>query len=424
MEEVVILGIDYSNEYTQISFFEENMERPRSVSTINGEPRYVIPTVLCKKNGTSEWCIGEEALHRSLVHEGFMVRDFWGRGIGDRSFLVDGQEMTGSQLFAEFVKALISLTERQLNGKRIAELVYTMDFADKESIDDIIGITANLGFGHNQVSVIRHGESFVYYMLNQPKSLWTNDVALFEFNANYFKYYRMKAQKNRPPYYVTVEEEEIHDFPEADLLGCEEEMKEADTKFLGIIQERFKQGIISCVYLLGTGFAKQWYEQSIRKLCDKRRVFQGQNLFSMGACYCLGERFLQPDGYGTLLLCEGRTLVDITILANVRGKTRQLLLSKAGTNWYHAGAKIECILDDVRTVQLTIFWPITKTSRNILLELEGFPYRPNKTTRIELSIVYLNSRQFAAIVRDKGFGDLFKASGKTVKQVIDIERTL
>ena len=96
-------------------------------------------------------------------------------------------------------------------------------------------------------------------------------------------------------------------------------------------------------------------------------------------------------------------------------------MSKAGTNWYEAGARAEGILDDSKELRLKIVSSLSKSEKEIVIDLRGFPPRPNKTTRIEIVLAYRNDRQCIVVVKDLGFGDFFKSSEEMVKRVIDIE---
>ena len=54
------------------------------------------------------------------------------------------------------------------------------------------------------------------------------------------------------------------------------------------------------------------------------------------------------------------------------------------------------------------------------ISLKDFPERPNKTTRVKITLGYKNDTDFEIIVKDMGFGELFKASGKTVRETVCI----
>lgn len=357
----IVLGIDYSHEYIQISYFNKNMEKPESIGPINDNYKELIPNI-------------ESIINIALEKTGF---------------------------------------------EKISSIVFTMEEFDKELIEDISEVVYELGYRKENIRFLSHMESLFYYIINQPKSLWTNDVALFDFNKDQFKYYLMSVNNRRVPYVVTLEDKDFNNFISSNLLNTEDGMKLADLRFADIIKENINSRLVSAVYLVGSGFKEKWFIESINLLCNKRKVFQGQNLFCSGACYYLYAKDINVENY--LLLCYGRTKVDVNLLISHHGESKDFLLTKAGENLNEASRKIQCILDDTMTIELEVNSPVTKKSRGILIDLEGFPIRQRKTTRIELEISYPNDTQFIVSVKDMGFGDLFKSSDKVVEQIVDLE---
>lgn len=65
----------------------------------------------------------------------------------------------------------------------------------------------------------------------------------------------------------------------------EDKAKEADAMFSKFIESVFDKRIVSSVFLTGEGFENDWYPKSLRVLCNGRRAFIGNNLYSKGACY-------------------------------------------------------------------------------------------------------------------------------------------
>ena len=55
----VYLGIDLNDRYTMISFWQLNMEEPRTISVVMGSEDYQIPTYLAKKHGIGQWFYGQ-----------------------------------------------------------------------------------------------------------------------------------------------------------------------------------------------------------------------------------------------------------------------------------------------------------------------------------------------------------------------------
>ena len=65
----------------------------------------------------------------------------------------------------------------------------------------------------------------------------------------------------------------------------EDKAKEVDEMFCRFIESVFDKRIVSSVFLTGEGFENNWYPKSLRVLCNGRRAFIGNNLYSKGACY-------------------------------------------------------------------------------------------------------------------------------------------
>ena len=74
-------------------------------------------------------------------------------------------------------------------------------------------------------------------------------------------------------------EEKEYAFPEA-----------VDEALLEIAQDACGKGLIGSIFLIGDGFQGDWMKESLRFLCRGRRVFQGNNLFSKGACCGMQEK--------------------------------------------------------------------------------------------------------------------------------------
>ena len=59
-----------------------------------------------------------------------------------------------------------------------------------------------------------------------------------------------------------------------------QDVEELDKYFAEIARVKMKETYISTVYLTGPGFNDKWIEESTRVLCDGRRVFMGQNIYT------------------------------------------------------------------------------------------------------------------------------------------------
>ncbi|MFQ9208181.1 MAG: DUF5716 family protein [Clostridium fessum] len=54
------------------------------------------------------------------------------------------------------------------------------------------------------------------------------------------------------------------------------------------------------------------------------------------------------------------------------------------------------------------------------IPLEGFPKRPDRTTRIEMAFGCTGEDTMIVMIRDLGFGELFPATNRMIKQEVSL----
>ena len=120
-----------------------------------------------------------------------------------------------------------------------------------------------------------------------------------------------------------------------------------------------------------------------------------------------------------MLACRDRitTRVEIAASDNADEEGRYILV-KEGCNWTDAEVNMDFILTDEMCIRLYITPVDTMISREEVIELEGFAKRPPKTTRINLRIHFDSDNKMLIQIRDKGFGEFFRASNKIVSSEI------
>lgn len=418
----IFVSIDLCRDFSQIAYcYSDSMTEPESVSNIPGEQKYLIPTVVGKLNNANEWVIGDDALLRYKRDEAQVSEDILKFILAERNIEIGEKNYSGYDVLKIFIAGLLKLLKNNHHIEKPDYIVVTVEYPDRILVNIIRSVLEDIGFEKECVKVLGHSESLIYYMIFQKKELWVNDVFIFDFTEHQFQIRRLNSVRARLPQPIVVEEMDLSSKYNISMTETEEGKANLDKQFLQLLQELCGKHIVSTVYLTGVGFYKDWMRESIRFLCSKRRVFQGYNLFVKGACYGA----ISEAGIGQALdyqfVCSGRTLVNIDLEIVKGDKIVPVSLSKAGTNWYEAGARAEGILDATREIRLRINSSISKNSKIVTINLMSFPPRPNKTTRIEIILSYRTDRQCIVMVKDLGFGDFFKSSGDMVKEIINIE---
>lgn len=418
---MISVAIDLCRDYSQMTYCMGNMTEPESVTVISGEQKYLIPTVIGKINNTEEWCIGDDALYREKHNEAGISKDILKTILAEKNICIGDKEYSGYEVLKGYFGGLFRILEENHHISKPDRLMVTVEYPDRILVNIIRTVLTDMGFEKDSIKVIGHSESLIYYTIFQKKELWVNDVLVFDFTEHQFLVRRLTTMRARTPKPIVVEKIDLSHKFNISQLETEIGKTELDQKFLEELKLICGKYIISTVYLTGVGFYEKWMRASLDFLCSKRRVFQGYNLFVKGAGYGNLSLCGMGDGNDYQFVCSGRTLVDIELEVEKDNKTIAVMLSKAGTNWYEAGARAEGILDDERFIKLKIVSSISKAAGEVVIDLKSFPQRPNKTTRIEIVLAYRNDRQCIVCVKDMGFGDFFRSSDEIVKKVINIE---
>jgi hypothetical protein len=156
-------------------------------------------------------------------------------------------------------------------------------------------------------------------------------------------------------------------------------------------------------------------------MCRNRRVFKGSNILVKGAVYGAKEFFYIASLEQYLISCKGRTRVKVTMEVKHKERDSFVTLSNIGDYWYQARSKVECILEKPAEAVFEIHDIMNHRNEKFKIDLTEFPQRPSKTTRIEVNFRYVTENRFEIEIKDLGFGEFFKSSGKSVKKEITIE---
>lgn len=421
---VLVAAIDFSEDYSQISYFDGLMREPESFSTLYDEKRYLIPSMLWFDDNSKRVCFGDEAVRCEKTGKGTVVKNMISGFYAGEKVDINGQTYEMDSVIERYISSLISLFKGNAGKGNPKCVVFTIETLDEKMISLLYRIMENQGYEREQISVVSHSESFLYYGLSREKELFANEVVMFDYNKSYFKYRRFMVEKNRHPQIIDmVERDFTDDFP-YEYMESDEGKAKADKLLTDFVQNEFRTHVVSTVYLTGTGFYEDWMKQSLNYICSRRRVFKGYNLYVKGACY----RAMEKAGYvqykDMIFKCYGRTWADIKLMVNRNEKTDEITLSKAGTGWYEAGAKAECITDGDKNIGFIIESPVSGISKGITIDIGSFPKRPPKTTRVEITVRYSDMDKCVISVEDKGFGDFYKASGRIVSYTVDMKEYL
>lgn len=401
----LIIGLDLCDAYTRICCYDR-------------EKSWCFPTAICKKREDT-WYVGEEAYACTLVGEGIIVDKLIKMVKKEGCATLGKTRYEGLELLREFLKIVLKLPMEEFFCTEVKELIITLPSADRKLMDGLMHCADYLGIARERVHIANHTESFVYYVLNQKTEIWNNQVCAFDLSEDSFRYHELKVLRGLRKITVMAEKQTLDESFNLDILETPSGGRLAD-KILSSCGERLlKKKLFSSVFLTGKGFDKrEWAEDFMQILCTRRKVYMEPELFARGAAFQGADYEKEKTSYSFSCICEGRLHSSVAMSVLHKDKESQLLVASAGESWYEAKSSVDLIVENQDYVEFAISSTDFKDKRLVKLPLEGFPSRPDRTTRIGISIGFLDEKTMAVVVKDKGFGELFPASSAVVRQEV------
>jgi len=410
------LGIDICDDYSQISYFDDETGTVKCISPAGTISQPRIQSVLCKKKGEDEWLIGQEAYRLALTGGGTMVDRLIKLVLKGGTATIDGTKFTSGQILRRYIKKLIELALATTGETVVDALVITVQELSATLNDALIKAAEGAGVSRAKVSIYSHCETMLYYLLSQDSNIYSNLVSVFDLRDDGLFYYEMKVVRGRKPLLVTADHDKLPEGFSLDVLSSDSGKKLADT-ILSACAERMLSGkLVSSVCLTGKGLASvDFCPEFIKYICNKRRVFQAESLFADGGAFAAADKLRLETAYPCLFSCEGRISSTVSVYALYGGRREQIVLAQAGANWYESKTVVDFVLDDVQTMELSVSPAASTHVETITIDLDELPKRPNKTTKIELSISFTNEKTMTVRIKDLGFGELFPSSDKVIR---------
>ncbi len=403
----LVAGIDLCDEYTQVNCTDE-------------EKNWNFPTVLCRCKSAGTWSVGEDAYAQVLRGEGSLTDKLVTLVLKEGTATLDGIRYTAAELLEQFLKQVLLQVKKNLGAETgFQELVFTVRILDERLTDVLYSCGESLGVDREHVRVIGHSEGLIYYMLSQKKEIWSGTVGMFDLSEQELRYYEMKVQRGLKKNAVLAEYERMEESFSLDILETPSGAKLGDKILCTCADRLMQRKLYSAVFLMGKGFEKrEWAEDFMKLLCTKRRVYMETAVFAKGAAMYAADRLRPQTSYPYAMICEGRLKSSVTMDVVHKGQELSITLAAAGDSWKDTGAILEVIPEKQNTVELEITPFDSKKKRAVTLMLEGFPKRPEKTTKVRVEVSFLDEKTMRVVLTDRGFGELFPATDARVVQEV------
>ncbi|MCI6059526.1 MAG: DUF5716 family protein [Dorea sp.] len=416
MKKNSVLGYDLNEKYCQISYYDEGKEEPETMET--AADNYQIPLVLGYYK--ERWVYGKEAKRLAAVGEGEIITRLFERAVRRQKVQVGERVHDAVWLLAKF----ISLTLAEFENIRY--LTFSVPFTNVDMSKMLKGIGRHIGVPKERVCVQDYKESFCQYMFYQPKELWQYESALFFCDAKEIRAYmlrRLNAVNGKGrDLFVTVDEVANARMKELaaiyPVLNVDK-AKDADEKFKTFIQGVFDKKVVSSVYLTGEGFENNWYPNSLKVLCNGRRAFIGNNLYSKGACYTSMRKCLEYDD-GPVYLDETKMTEQICLRMRIRGQEGWYPIVSWGTHWYDADGQWDVILEDTSDIEIHIETLAGEELQVETVSLAELPERRDYSLRLQIEVMFMDERTCKLIFKDTGFGEFYPSSGFQTEKVLHL----
>lgn len=406
--EKVIVGYDLGNKYAQISCYVMGSEEEiRTLSSVAGSSVYTIPLALSKRQGVNQWFYGSEAIRYAGEEEGILVENLLKLARDGEPVQIDGAPIEPVALLTLFLKRSLGLLSQVTNTERIGALMITCEELDHRMLEVLTAATEGLHLKTDQICFQSHVESFYYYNLYQPEELWRHKTILCEYGDASIRTYCMECNRHTTPVVAYMEEREFP-FP----------VPESDEKMQEIAKKLCENQMISSVYLIGEAFSRDWMKESLRYLCKGRRVFQGNNLFSKGACYGMMERLTPGEnGKNHVFLGKDKLKSNIGMKVLRQGEESYQALLDAGINWYEAQNTMEFYLLEGRAVEILITSLTGKGNRIARIVPEELQ---EGIIRLRISVEMRDDTHLKVELEDLGFGTFRAATHHIWKEEIEL----
>ncbi|MEG0963183.1 MAG: DUF5716 family protein [Lachnospiraceae bacterium] len=396
------IGIELGNRWTLVSCYQYQMKEPETRGLQAGVEQYKIPTAICKKKSIGQWYLGEEAKRMLDAGNGIYLENLLEHALEDQKFQEE-EICLPKDVLLIFLKKVLRLVLPAQGVKGITKCVFSLEQVTAAQTKLLEEMAEQLGLQHDQLLIQDHRESFYAYAVSQPKELWLHDVLLFDDTKDGIQLQVLTHNPKTIPQVAKVTTQQFGTLSKDALLQ--------DQEFTKIVQESLKGRIVSSVYLTGEGFEGGWMKDSLSCICRGHRGFQGQNLYTRGACYA-GMLEVHQQEAATVYFCEYKTKMH-RMLKVTKGEKEYLYpIVEAGKNFHEVKKSCKVLLAQEPVLDIWMQYPGSKEAVIESLQLEGLHLEEGQRCQLFIEIAVQAQDMLIIKITDIGFGSLSSGSGK------------
>lgn len=421
----IVIGMDLAEDYLQMSYLYLDDTKPVTLRP-GGVEEYNIPMCLSKRHEMSQWFFGKEALKHAGDGKGILITNLLSMAKNKKTITIENKEFSGEDLFFLFMKKCYALLNFIIGTGEVVSLMITVERLQDETVALLNKLKEKLPVDKERIYFGDRQECLYYYVLNQPEELWHYQVGVFDFTSEKLKSYTFSRNLHTTPIVAMVERKDYEGIRAYKEFESEEEKaaygRKLDEQFLALLTEYVEGKLLSSVFFIGEGFLGGWYEKSLRFLCKSRRVFEGNNLYSKGACFGARERVLKSQVFTKhIFLGEEKLKMNLGMQVKEKGEVTYYPLLDGGENWYEAKYQGDFLMKKEPKLQFIITSLEGGIQKAVPVYLKDFEPFIHKGVRFFLKVSMRNENQIDIYVEDKGYGEFRQPSGISFEQTLTIE---
>ncbi len=429
------IGYDLGAGYGEISVFTEHDLNPVTLLSRKDATVFHFPCMLVKYKG--RFYTGFEAESLSGEDGAFVFEDLLEIAMNQPTIVVDGERFDTGYLLSVFLKLTLVLPESYGKVEKAGGIIFTTyideDPALQAKVHEVLLKAAGQIFGKKTKLFLQtRSESIYYFLMHQDESLYTEDTLICDYQKDYLKTYYVQKHGVKAPFSVSVERTDYPDMPlfkiRSEELTIADAIRTADDTFYQVVEDIERKCSFGLSYMIGDGFKGSWMDQSLMKLCEHGRVFQGNNLYSLGACYGL-RQVIEASPVLEDYVYFGRqdNPYDIGIYCHKQGFLREskqldyISIFERGCSLDGCKKVLYLLPEEDDELLIEVKAISDMEPRNIAIQLGAFPIRKVGQSKLKLYAELKDKQTLYISVEDIGLGQLVPGSKKIMEETFILE---
>ncbi len=407
-----------------------------------------LPTAICRDKKHDLWYIGEEAYEKALAGKGILTDKLLALSMKQGTATIRGVRYEALELLCRFLSLVRefslassgeaesvaeceprtaaggvpeAITRQSTAGSLDGAVIVLPDY-DRTLSEQLLKALADYGFPRDRTFCVSRSESFLYYVMSQPRELRTGEVGLFDLSDQALSFYELTMRRDKKTLYVRAEKEDLDEAFTLSVLQSAAGEKLADKIMSSAAERLLKNKVFSGILLTGKGFEHyDWAVEFMRQICGfRRKVFLDFDIFARGALV-RGAALISGRGDpGFVALCSGRAEANVSISLEKNGRSMVFPLIHAGDPVGGAAVSLRLLPLDRNALELHIAPVNLRKEKTVRIPMSFLPEREAKTCFVDFQASLRDERTMCVCLRDAGFGELFPATEGAVEEEVQL----